>query len=274
MRARLASLATIVALVAAAAFASGCGVTLDPVAQAATRSAKASTLRFTLSLSAQVPGAPAPVSFSATGAIDSAAERMTMTMDLTRVAALDPQESFPRHMTIVEDGLVMYLGGDGFGRVLPAGRHWARIDLSTAARKLGTDLPSLVTGQSDPRTSLAQLRDAGNVVQVGSGLVHGVPTTRYSVLLDLEKGLGSVPDSARDAVEQMLDRSPASRYVPADVWIDADGYLRRLRLSIPDYLGTGGSMKVTMELSDFGAPLNVVVPPAADVADAASLLGG
>ena len=62
-------------------------------------------------------------------------------------------------------------------------------------------------------------------------------------------------------MEQLLDRLEASgsRYVPADAWIDADGYLRRFHMAVPDYLGAGSSMSLTMDMFGFGQPVTIDV---------------
>src|SRR5262249_19206538 len=172
-------------------------------------------------------------------------------------------------LTMVEDGLVMYMTGDAVARRLPAGKRWVRVDLSKAAGALGLDLSSMTGGQSDPRTSLEQLKDAGNVVEVGSETVDGVDTTRYSALVDMGKGLGKLHGAQREAMEAVVDRLEAAggRYVPTDVWVDGDGYLRRFRMAMSNFLGTGSSFTLTMKLFGFGSPVSIGLPPTREVAD-------
>jgi hypothetical protein len=269
VRARLATFATLIALVGTSVVVAGCGATIDPVAEAATRTSDVSTLRFTVNMKVQMPTAGTPVSLTATGAIDSAAQRLELSMDLSKVAVLSGEQGALGRMTIVEDGLVMYMSGGGLSRVLPGGKTWLRVDLSRAASSLGLDLSSLTGGQTDPRTSLAQLREAGNVVEIGPRTVKGVATTRYSVLIDLRQGLDKLDGASREAMEQLVDRleSSGGRYVPGDAWIDADGYLRRFRMAIPNYLGTGTSFAMTMDLYDFGDQVSIDVPQDWQVAD-------
>jgi hypothetical protein len=269
VRARLATFATLIALVGTSVVVAGCGATIDPVALAASRTSDVSTLRFTVNMKVQTPTVGTPVSLTATGAIDSAAQRLELSMDLSKVAVLSGEQGALGRMTIVEDGLVMYMSGGGMSRVLPGGKTWLRVDLSRAASSLGLDLSSLTGGQTDPRTSLAQLREAGNVVEIGPRTVKGVATTRYSVLIDLRQGLDKLDAASRKAMEQLVDRleSSGGRYVPGDAWIDADGYLRRFRMAIPNYLGTGTSFAMTMDLYDFGDQVSIDVPQDWQVAD-------
>ena len=276
MRVRLATLGALLVLAATAVLASGCGATLDPVAQAATRTSDVSTLRFVMHMNMSVPGLAENLSLVADGAVDSKANRLELSMDLSRMAALAGQPGALGRVTIVEDGLVMYMNADAFLRVLPGGKSWVRLDLPHAASKMGLDLSSLTGGQSDPRTTLAQLRGAGNVIRVGQQTIKRVATTRYNVLLDLNKGLDRLEGSERDAMKQILGKLEAagSRYVPADAWIDADGYLRRFRVAIPNYLGTGSSFALTMDLFDFGANLSIPIPSAAEVMDLTGAVPG
>lgn len=280
MRARLAALAALIALGAAALAVAGCGATLDPVAQAATRTAGVSTLRFTMKMKVQTPTAAAPVTLTATGAIDSAAQRLELKLDLSKLAATGDEQAALGPMTVVQDGLVMYMSGGGLSKLLPGGKSWVRMDLSGAAAAMGFDLSGLTGGQTDPRTSLAQLRESGHVVEIGPETLAGVATTRYSILIDLRQGLDKLNAASRRAVEALVDRLEPSggRYVPGDGWIDADGYLRRFHLAIPNYLGTGTSMELTTDLYGFGDRIVIDVPQEWQVADLtgrlAASLGG
>ena len=268
-------LAALLALLAAALVVSGCGASLDPVAQAATRTSDVSTLRFSMELKMQVPAVATAIPVTADGAIDAAAHRMRLSMDLSKAAALSGRSEAPTRMTLIEDGLTMYMSGAALGAALPDGKSWVSLDLSKMSGLPGVDLSSLTSGPTDPRTSLAQLEKAGNVVKVGSGEVRGASTTRYSVLVDLRQGLDKLEGAQREAMETLLDRlGTAGRYVPADVWVDEDGYLRRFRMAIPNYLGTGSSFSLTMDLFAFGEPVAIDVPAPSDVADLTALVSG
>ncbi len=64
--------------------------------------------------------------------------------------------------------------------------------------------------------------------------------------------------------------------LPLEVWLDDDGYVRKVELSFsasPE--GMTGAVEASMvfELYDYGADVGIVPPPAADVAEV-SALGG
>jgi hypothetical protein len=259
-------------LAAVSLAATGCGASADPVARAAARTSDVSGLRFSMVM--KIQGAGVSGSMTASGATDSAGH-LELTMDLSDIGRGDGPGARGT-LSIVEDGTSMYVSGDGLERVLPDGKKWGRIDLSRAVRELGLDVSMVPGGQTDPRTSLDQLREAGNVVEVGAGTVRGVATTRYSVLLDLRKGLDRLDAPSRKAMVTVLDRieRAGGRYVPADVWIDGDGYVRRFRAIISNYLGSGVSLSLSMDIFDPGSPVTIVVPPESQVADLTNELEG
>lgn len=271
MRVRLATLGACLLLAVVAIAATGCGATLDPVAEAATRTSDASTFRFAMDMRLVADGQSVPMTMS--GAVDTAANRLALGIDASKAAALGGDGAGVGRMTMVEDGLVMYMSGEAVTGRLPGGKAWVRIDLSKAASALGVDLSNMTGGQSDPRTSLEQLKEAGNVVEVGHDTIDGVDTTRYSVLVDMRKGLDTVKGAEREALQQLVDRleQAGGRYVPADVWVDGDGYLRRFHMAMSNYLGSGSSFTLTMKLSAFGEPVAIAVPPADQVADLTDL---
>lgn len=269
MRARLGLAVSLLALAALAAVLVGCGATVDPVAKAATNTAKAPSLRYALRVRLALPGATSPVTMTANGGYDSETSRLSMSMDLSGIAAAPGAAGRLGRLQIVEDGTVLYMSAPFLSDRLPGGKSWARLDLARAAKASGIDLSSLTAGQGDPRDSLAQLRSVGSVVKIGPATVRGVGATRYSVLVDLRKALARLSGANRDTFGRWIDQLAATghRYVPEDVWVGADGYVRRVQAELPTISGTVGSVSVTMDFFDFGAPLQIDVPPAAAVAD-------
>jgi hypothetical protein len=98
------------------------------------------------------------------------------------------------------------------------------------------------------------------------------------VTVDLTKSAtaqGNSPEQAK-RLEQLLGTST----MPVDVWVDAQGLPHRLQFQMPmpkeltSGSGTGNAkMVATEEFYDFGTPVNVSPPPAADTVDALSLPG-
>jgi hypothetical protein len=97
--------------------------------------------------------------------------------------------------------------------------------------------------------------------------------------LNLKKALENLPPEGRDAAEKGLTQLFPDATIPADVWIDAEGRLRRMQFSTDGAtLGAAGvnekdSVSLTLEFSDFGKDANIEAPPASETKDLKGLLG-
>ena len=173
--------------------------------------------------------------------------------------------------TLVAGG-VLYLsldtleGGDPSSTPDLAGKKWLKLDPQVFGGEGQI-------GQSDPNGSLDALRGAkGDVKRVGSEKVRGTSTTRYRVAIDAEQAVNSAPEERRAEVRNSIG-ALGSRTVPADVWVDGKGRLRKVRLRVAaSSSNTKGS--VSFEYFDLGARVNVEAPPANEVVDFEELLGG
>jgi hypothetical protein len=173
--------------------------------------------------------------------------------------------------TLVVGG-ILYLSLDTLGGGDPssspdlAGKKWLKLDPQMFGG--GGEI-----GQSDPNGSLDALRGAkGDVKRVGSEKVRGTRTTRYRVAIDAEQAVNSAPEEQRDEVRNSIG-ALGSATIPADVWVDGKGRLRKIRLRVAaSSTKTKGS--ITFEYFDLGARVNVEAPPASEVVDFQELLGG
>lgn len=185
-------------------------------------------------------------------------------------AAIGLQGSGKVH-TVVADG-VLYLsldaleGGDLSSSPDLAGKKWLKLDPKVFGG--GGQI-----GQSDPNGSLDALRGVkGNVKRVGSEKLRGTSTTRYRATIDADQAVNSAPEAQRDEVRNSIG-ALGSKTIPADVWVDGKGRLRKVRLHVAaSSTTTKGS--VSFEYFDLGARVNVQAPPATEVVDFQDLLGG
>lgn len=164
----------------------------------------------------------------------------------------------------ITHGLVAYFRSDAFG-TLPGGKEWMSIDLS-----LGEHFEGPFPAGGDATSQLEALEAVGSDVQeVGEGTVRGLPTTRY-------RGTISPADSAQQSRENGLEKL-ASKVeedgVPAqfEAWIDAEGLVRRMRITISQPADHGdGPTDVDMwiDFFDFGLEPKIEVPDPSEVFDA------
>jgi hypothetical protein len=303
---RLLRLAVPCALVGALGVLAGCGggaaqvergepISFEQLSQAATTSADATSGRFSFSLEMTMPGTSEPFAFSGDGAFDANAERAAFSLDLSSFAELlggmlsglgapagagpDFDDPSAWHIEVVQDGEVMYMRFPAVSSELPSGKSWVRMGLGAAARTQGFDLSELqALAGNDPRDVLELLRAASDEIEtVGTEELRGVATTHYRAvvsLLDYEK---LVPESTSQELGPMLGEileQTGLDELPVDVWLDAEGFVRRLDMSFSaTQPGTGQSVgaELTYELFDYGKVVEVELPPAAEVVDTASL---
>src|SRR5262249_12111276 len=134
--------------------------------------------------------------------------------------------------------------------------------------------------QADPTQFLDYLRaSSGGVTTVGTETLDEVSTTHYRASLQLSQILDHLPDSQRAAAQSALEQLGNGGAVPVDVWVDGQGRVRRVQMSMtasgPTTTGTASaSGLVTIDFTSYGPVPPVVPPPASEVFDASSELAG
>jgi hypothetical protein len=117
---------------------------------------------------------------------------------------------------------------------------WVR---STDEEHIGEEL--------SPQRLLTMLRDASQSTErLGEEDVRGVGTVRYRLVVECED-------------VKLADCENAT--TPVDVWIDADGFVRRIAVT------EGVASPFTFEFFDFGAALSIEAPDEDDVVDIGQL---
>ena len=275
-----ACIATLVAIVAVptgrgagtTSLATGAGAKAIGAAAAATEASR--TARGLLT----VTSAGGTVTATGTGNFDTGEAAAEVAM------ADGPREST---ITVLRTGTGVYARLPGGMNPMSTGKPWVSIDAPTLAR-----LTELALGESAahitgaPLDALAYLRAvSGDVTVVGTDTTRGEPTTRYRAAVDPARAAAQLPGALR-AHAPASGAAPAS--LPADVWIDGEGRLRKLVITDPADAGAGaaagtvpapaadpppGPTTITLELWDFGTPVEVSAPPADQVADVSGLLG-
>ncbi len=240
------------------------------------KTAAARTARVAFEMSMSGLGSVSDVTANGDGAIDLGSGDSQLTMHFGGAMA-----------SFVPGGIeARTVGGVAYVRLptirgfeLPAGKHWLEVDPSQLGGA-SAGSPLGLGGGSDPTKFLAYLEKVSNSVhEVGSDEIRGVETTHYRASLDLGKAVdrANVPPALRDAAGALLGQFGD---VPVDVWVDAHGLLRRMRmeLDLASFLrgagasGTSGvsgatpTVTVSLDLYDFGSPVRVVAPPADEVA--------
>jgi hypothetical protein len=162
-------------------------------------------------------------------------------------------------------GNLLYMRSSLFSQLgISGSKQWVKVDLAQLARQQGIDLSSLASASPTPASAMTYLRGAADVREVGTDKVQGVSTTHYKVKVDLERAAAKSTGSARRSLRRVIQVSGLKR-LPIDVWVDGDGYLRKLEYAQPS--GSAGSVRLSMELHNYGSPVTVKQPPVSSVVD-------
>jgi hypothetical protein len=162
----------------------------------------------------------------------------------------------------------------------PTTGHWGVLTWSTDEPSLRDGFSGILgsilePGRVSPAATLALLRTrASRVVDLGSDSVATVPTTHYRAVIGLGRVTTISPGDLRVA-----ERELGSDALSVDFWTDSAGLLRQLSLALSLHLpsrvsGPGsalGGQTITLssvlQLSNYGAPVQVTPPPASEITD-------
>jgi hypothetical protein len=294
-----------------AVLAAGCGGSevaapqLSSFTNVAQKSSSADSARFSLEADVKVPVLDKKLALSAEGGFDTAAKRSQLSVDLSSVAEL--LKSFGSGMggtvtgdlgspedwklEVIQDGDVAYVHFPPLAKELPDGKSWVKGDAKTLSSAGGSEMQQFGSlAGTDPRDVFGLLKAvSGSIEAVGMDEIRGVETSHYKATIDTTKVEKLVPEAQRKTLDGL--GAAGSATIPIDVWIDADQQIRKLSIDLgaieqePAATGpsgasgnplfSGGTMKVegsvVFEVYDYGKALDLELPPADQVADAATL---
>lgn len=251
------------------------------LAQAAETTGAVDTQKVSVTVRTDPADGDPAVEVTAEGAVDAANGRAHLTADLS--GTFDGR-SEQATVEAVYDGDDVYVKAP-FTEYL-ADTPWVQISspkLAALTDELGGGL------EPEPGSFLELLEGAGGpVTTVGTEDVRGVATRHVRVDLDVQKVLDQAPGERREKLEEQLSGRGVDVAklgpIPAEAWIDDDGYVRRFSISfdlaelgeVHEGADATGVITETIELYDFGKPVDIAVPPADQVTtlDLANLFGG
>lgn len=245
-----------------------------------TRSAGSSKVSFNLVTDLPKAISEKPVTFTGDGVFDYANRTGEVTYDFSELfKSLGQNSNDPVEMRFLPD--VFYMKFPLITNFLPDAGPWLKFDLNTLSQEGGIDLSQLQQlGQSDPSQALDYLRATGSVETVGTEQLDGVETTHYKGTIELDKVADQVPAESQEQVRKAIDqlkKQTGLTEIPTDVWVDADGLVRKMtftytaKVPVPGEDTQDATSTVTMVFSDFGVDVNVEAPPADQVTDLAAL---
>ncbi len=261
--------ALVIAAMLTAALA-GCGsVHAAPASTpTATATTAATSSRVTMAVTAGSAGLS--VTFSGTGAFDYARSRGWLRLGGAGFAI---EERFVGPRVYVK---------------LPGGIPDARGKLWLAAPVAGAgaarNLPLMFPGPQVTPADLLTLVSRGSASVHNLGVtttIGGAQVTQYQATLDIARAISRTRPPAQGRLQNLAALLGAI-HIPAEIWVDGNGLVRRIKvkLAVPPVKpgeptavpgATGSSLTETVTYSDFGIPVRVTAPPAAQVADISSV---
>lgn len=213
------------------------------------------------------------------GAFDSATSSMEMSIDMSSIGQLlGVEEMSEADSEMFEAMFAEPMQMRSIGNT--AWIKWSLLDMLTGtegkwleSELSGADVSSVGTSPADIIHMLNGLD--GDITTVGADTIAGVPTTHYSVAINLQ-ALADLAGSQE--FEDLNDFAAMFEDLPIDIWVDADGRLRRLEMSLSSdmfaaLLGPADSfsMSIWYEISVYGADVIIVAPPADEIISGDSL---
>lgn len=168
----------------------------------------------------------------------------------------------PEAVEMIHDGRDTYLRLPVDGE-----RSWVR--LSDADNDAAAGPGATAPGLTNPAAALALLHVLDGMPEVrGEETVRGQPSTRFRVLIDLDRAIEGLSGRAQD-VARALRQLRGSNRLPMDVWLDDDDRVTRLRYAVRPELPTIGPLTITsdLELYDFGTPVDIQTPAPGEIVD-------
>lgn len=237
------------------------GGPLNAIAAAAERTQSEPGGRATMRTVVTGPGPSDSLRLTGSAAYDDGMERSRMTMRFR-----DPESGELIEMEFVTDGAVMYMRSDAFAGELPDDSRWMSVDLAAAT---GLEMP--LPTESDPKGELERLKEATNVRKLGEAKVRGRQTTRYGGVIGVSEQIASLREQGADELAAALEEEGAP--LRLEVWIDAEGLARRVRILATDVSPDGDEVTTDMRMDffDFGFTPKVEIPDEDEVFDATSM---
>lgn len=266
MRLRLAAATLLLPLSLACGTGGSGGVTglsaFEIVRQSHDKTAEAGTARMAMTMN----GAGLKMTMAGVSALNEVEADLTMNMEIAG-------QSIDMGIKMIGDVVYMKLPNS------PGGKPWLSLDLTQLGDMANLDIQALQQmRQNDPKQALAYIEGVSDdVKELGKEDVRGEATTRYSATFDLAKARDAQDDAdAKAAIDKIIERLGSSK-MPATVWIDGEGRLRKMAydVDLSKVQGSGGaagSLTTTFEMYDFGVAVDVQPPPADQTGDGSILL--
>ncbi|WP_339125934.1 hypothetical protein [Pseudonocardia sp. D17] len=194
-----------------------------------------------------------PVTFTAQGGLSLVGPTPALALDQTMTwpGAAPQQTGF-----VLRDGEVWLRTADG-------GTPWLRAgSATTQADRMRVAIADALGDATDPTANLSRYADATLVSDAADEVVDGVPTVRYTLVVDLTRASTIEPDPELKAQLDQQIRDGLTR-ITSTLWVDAD--TRPVRTQQRQGLADMGTLATTADYRSWGTSVTISPPPPAEV---------
>ncbi|MFK0245062.1 hypothetical protein ACIQUM_10210 [Amycolatopsis azurea] len=165
---------------------------------------------------------------------------------------------------------------------LKTDKNWGKIDLNSEdpqTKAVGKAMQKSFE-MGDPMKQLELVEKTGRIIRSEQTRLDGVPVNHYFVEFDAKKqfdlflGDQATPEE-RAKIEKRLEGK--NLLIPAELWFNAEQLPLKMTMDMTSFMKSAGGRqtgeaRATYTYSDWGTPVNVTAPPAAEVADYPELM--
>ncbi len=144
------------------------------------------------------------------------------------------------------------------------GKPWAKITVSQLSTKTGLNLAQAFQQAENlgPSTTSRLFTASKDVHKVGTATIDGVATTEYAGTYTPADAIKQLPASLSKQMSSLLN-SMGTSPVSFQVWIDGGNVMRKM---VENLTIAGQSAVITINVTSVNQPVNIVLPPASQVA--------
>lgn len=141
--------------------------------------------------------------------------------------------------------------------IRPAGAGWLRAGRDPLPVGTEAEIAANVAAGADPMADVARYADAVLVADAADEQVDGVPTVRYTLVVDLGRAIAAEGDPDRRAALLAQQAAGLTR-ISSEVWLDAERHpvQGRIRRAVPG----AGTLDLLARYRDWGTPVAVEAP--------------
>jgi hypothetical protein len=156
---------------------------------------------------------------------------------------------------------------------MSGGKPWMKISLADLGRKTGMDFDQLLqqAQQMDPIQTTKLMTASKDARELGKETIDGVETTHFTGTYNVSEALAKLAPEQRDAAQKAVKDSGMDKML-FNVWVDGQQLPRKMTLKTAP--GAKVPLNFSMVYRDFGQPVTISAPPAAEVTDFSEILKG